>query len=339
MQDYTLVGNTLNALRILLWKFIVIQFTGVDLEGTRFDCEVIWRMAIRRLLTLLNRIEWGAHINQMTAPNQKSAESGLARACAKLAPLAALSETGIHWLPPLAEAAAEAGVSLQPSLPPPKRVSPTVGAIAFLKETVDATHDFGLPDLVATRNGLCLKTLRTVSVQAQGETIKVYIRNSASARDRPILFTEGSFLPLVEAAPLTDLTHALLRAAQVRSPDNIVIYSRPQLCLFAPGAEVDGARDHIQDLQDAGLNDPIQVTVIHCSESEHNIRQECTTLCNHLQEKDVWQLHGPRVTIATMAPPPPRSDSDSGFDIEGNLSSTDPLSVDWELQADDGDLP
>ena len=104
-----MVGNTLNALRILLWKFIVIQFTGVDLEGTRFDCEVIWRMAIRRLLTLLNRIEWGAHINQMTAPNQKSAESGLARACAKLAPLAALSETGIHWLPPLAEAAAEAG--------------------------------------------------------------------------------------------------------------------------------------------------------------------------------------------------------------------------------------
>ena len=125
----------------------------------------------------------------------------------------------------------------------------------------------------------------------------MYVRNSASARDRPILFTKGSFLPLEEAAPLTDLTHALLRAAQVRSPDSILEYSRPQLCLFAPGAELDGARDHIQDLQDAGINDPVQVTVIHYSESEHNIRQECTNLCNHLQEKDVWQLQGPGLLL------------------------------------------
>ena len=57
-----MVGNTLNALRIIAWKFVIAQFTQVDMEGAKFCADTVWRMAVRRLITRLNSAEWAARI-------------------------------------------------------------------------------------------------------------------------------------------------------------------------------------------------------------------------------------------------------------------------------------
>ena len=66
--------------------------------------------------------------------------------------------------------------------------------------------------------------------------------------------------------------------------------------------------------------------------------QISNTIINSMQEKDVWQLHGPRVTVATMAPSPLSFDSSPGFEMEGD-SIADLFEANWELQAGDRDCP
>ena len=69
-----------------------------------------------------------------------------------------------------------------------------------------------------------------------------------------VAIREGSMLPLRDP-PSGDFAELLRRAARQATPELTVVYTRPQLFIFAPGADPDPARDHALDLIDAGLTD------------------------------------------------------------------------------------
>ena len=127
----------------------------------------------------------------------------------------------------------------------------------------------------------------------------------------------------------------------MRSKDRVLLYSRPQLLLFSPGAEEEGARDHIRDLCDAGCNALRQITMMHHSESKHNVTQEAMIIYNNLVVKDVFQLHGPRVTFhqpTAIMDPAIADPGPQGSEEEAAADYSD-LEADWELQCADGGPP
>ena len=80
-----------------------------------------------------------------------------------------------------------------------------------------------------------------------------------------VAIREGQMLPLREP-PSGDFEELLCGAVRRAKPELAVIYTRPQLFIFAPGVERDPARDHALDLIDAGLSDLHQATIINREE-------------------------------------------------------------------------
>ena len=117
----------------------------------------------------------------------------------------------------------------------------------------------------------------------------------------------------------------------------MLIYSRPQLLLFTPGAEEEGAKDHTRDLHDAGCNELRQLTMISHSEDPHNITQEAMIIYNALVAKDVFQLHGPRVNLHRPAYATEHALAHPGHEMaeEDVAMNFGDWEVDWELQGDE----
>ena len=114
----SLLANSLNAFRIVIWKFIVLRFTMVDLEDIPFCADTVWRMSVRRLITRLNKEEWQARLSMMNARNTRAQAAVADRVTRKLVPLAQMTQTGVIWLPQWAEIAKEAKAEAQSELPP-----------------------------------------------------------------------------------------------------------------------------------------------------------------------------------------------------------------------------
>ena len=53
-KDNKPIKGSLALLHKLIWKFILIDFTGASLEGKPIKTRTIWRRALRRLVTRLN---------------------------------------------------------------------------------------------------------------------------------------------------------------------------------------------------------------------------------------------------------------------------------------------
>ena len=94
-----------NAFRIILWKFIILRFTMVDLENIPFCTDTVWRMSVRRLITRLNKEEWQARLCMMNARNTRAQAAIADRVTRKLVPLAQMTQTGVAWSPQWTEIA------------------------------------------------------------------------------------------------------------------------------------------------------------------------------------------------------------------------------------------
>ena len=293
LEDRSLIMNTLNALRILIWKFIILQFTRVDLEGARFDPETIWAQAVRRLLTRLNAAEWAARLAASSRP--RTATNAAAKAAEKAAPLATITEQGLTLGTSLAKAADEAGVKWQAKwqdMPTPKARARTV---RMQRETLPDDVGEVQHDPVSDRDGHAWHVTCILMTQKEDGQIRIFLQRTADQHGI-VAIREGEMLPIREPPGLS-FVEAMRKAVRRAGEKASVAHARPQLFLFAPGAGKEESRDHALDLIDAGLQETRQISTIQQGESDHNIDQEMRTIQRMITMRDIWSLRGPAVVM------------------------------------------
>lgn len=105
---------------------------------------------------------------------------------------------------------------------------------------------------------------------------------------------ENEMLPLREATG-GKFDDIFVKATRRAKTEMMVIYARPQIFMFAPGAERQDAKDYALDLIDGGLNEAKVETLVQRDDTEHNLKQIARQLYWKVTSRDVWKLRGPRV--------------------------------------------
>jgi hypothetical protein len=91
------LSQALSDLHLIIWKFILIYFTLVDLKHIPFDAKLVWRKAIRRYVSKANSLTYRVTQKQVTA-EARNTNSNLDREQALLKPLACIDSNGcISW--------------------------------------------------------------------------------------------------------------------------------------------------------------------------------------------------------------------------------------------------
>ena len=92
---------------LILWKFIIIHFTLVDLGNRPFKQEEVWKGAIRRYLSKVNSLQQKIKL-EVTEAEARERPANLRRFNALLTPLATINNNGdITWNSAMAPYAAE----------------------------------------------------------------------------------------------------------------------------------------------------------------------------------------------------------------------------------------
>ena len=82
---------------IILWKFIIINFTLAELERKPFDCESIWKSTILRYLSKSNTLTYRVQSKQLTA-DARGRKLDTRHENSLLHPLGSIDDKGIiHW--------------------------------------------------------------------------------------------------------------------------------------------------------------------------------------------------------------------------------------------------
>ena len=321
----SLLANALNAFRIILWKFIILRFTMVDLENIPFCADTVWRMSVRRLITRLNKEEWQARLSMMNARNTRAQAAVADRVTRKLAPLAQMTQTGVAWSPRWTEIAKEAKAEAQCELPPIRVASSPHHRIAFQRETVELDaegHDpHMIANMIADRNCLVCRVTCQLSIETPGANAQVFQRNKLDPQ--LVEVRAGEYMPMEEAAQ-RDFEQLLVQAVGRQHTTRMALYQRPQLYKLAPGATREAAANYLEDLRDAGLEEWRRVTVINNTESNHNIVQEARELMAQIRSRDIWELAGPRTLMSDLEQPAHES-ADSIETLEEEAITVDKL--------------
>ena len=70
VDDCRILPPGLSALHLILWKFVIYNFTMVQLENRPFDPEATWACAIRRLEVRLNALAFKVTRNAIARSGQ-----------------------------------------------------------------------------------------------------------------------------------------------------------------------------------------------------------------------------------------------------------------------------
>ena len=111
-QGGVLTG-ALSDLHILVWKFVLISFTQVETQGSKFKPNTIWKQAVCRYETrvraYLEGMRRGGLSRECRGSRRSLSESHLAKVQSYLTPAGALDEDGrFKWEPEAAAAIAKA---------------------------------------------------------------------------------------------------------------------------------------------------------------------------------------------------------------------------------------
>ena len=87
--------KALSDLHLILWKFVIIHFTLVDLKNQPFDHETVWKGAIRRYASKVNSLEFQASLARINAEANLTKFNYICSLNKLLSPLAAIDETGV----------------------------------------------------------------------------------------------------------------------------------------------------------------------------------------------------------------------------------------------------
>jgi len=331
----SLLANSLNAFRIILWKFIILRFTMVDLENIPFCTDTVWRMSVRRLITRLNKEEWQARLCMMNARNTRAQAAIADRVTRKLVPLAQMTQTGVAWSPQWTEIAKEAKAEAQCEFPPIRIASAPRHRIAFQRETVEPDTEeqnaHTTASIVADRNCLVCRVTCQLSIETPGDSAHVFQR--AKVDTQLIEVRAGEYMPLEETVG-RDLEQLLVQAVERRHNKRMALYQRPQLYKFAPGATKEAAAYYLEDLCHAGLEEWRQVTVIGSTESSHNIIQEARILMKQMRFRDMWELRGPHMDMSDLLEQPAYgpTNNDTPEEDDSALEEPDAQIDNWEAE-------
>ena len=138
-----------------------------------------------------------------------------------------------------------------------------------------------------------------VMTRREDKQVTIYLQTVTDS-DGIFEVKKDEMLPLREATggKFDDIFVESTRKAKT---EVMVMYTRPQIFMFAPGAERQDARDYALDLIDGGLNDIKTETIVQHDDTEHNLRQVARQLYWKITSRDVWRLRGPRVrTVETV---------------------------------------
>ena len=296
-EDRKMIDGTLNALRILCWKFIIMQFTAVDINDVYFDTEAVWKMSVRRLHSRLKAAEWAARTSMLARP--ATAERQRDRATRKMAPLASMTNEGMQLSDLFEEFAKEAGARIDETLQTAKENPRRTRITRFVKETLREECEEHGCDTTSDRDGVAWHVKYLVMTKRQDEQVTIYLQTTANPDD---IFEvkENEMLPLREATG-GKFDDIFVKATRRSKTEMMVMYARPQIFMFAPGAERQDARDYALDLIDGGLNEAKMETIVQRDDTEHNLKQIARQLYWKMTSRDVWKLRGPRVkTVGTL---------------------------------------
>ena len=86
--------KALSAFHLILWKFVLIRFTLVDLENKPFDTDEVWTGAIRRYLSIANSLTF--RVGELTRKAEASnSDVRLDSLNALLHPLGTINSSGV----------------------------------------------------------------------------------------------------------------------------------------------------------------------------------------------------------------------------------------------------
>ena len=85
------------ALHLVVWKMILIAFTLVDTSGERFQAEEVWKGAVRRFISRVERLKVSVRIRAAKCRSSHS-DLSLEHENKMLAPLGSFNEVGVfRW--------------------------------------------------------------------------------------------------------------------------------------------------------------------------------------------------------------------------------------------------
>ena len=85
------------ALHLVVWKMILIAFTLVDTNGEQFQAEEVWKGAVRRFISRVERLKVSVRIRAAKCRSSHS-DLSLEHENKMLAPLGSFNEVGVfRW--------------------------------------------------------------------------------------------------------------------------------------------------------------------------------------------------------------------------------------------------
>ena len=93
--------STLSVLHIIIWKFVIISLTRIELQGDKWDTDAIWKQALHRTRTRILSHSEGARRWAMArwSKGQGIPDTVLQRWNKQVYPLATYTEDGeLRWI-------------------------------------------------------------------------------------------------------------------------------------------------------------------------------------------------------------------------------------------------
>ena len=125
--SFVLLGTTVNgrllppgllAFWIILWKFVILRFTQVELENTPFDADAVWEQALRRFAVRVHAAVWKYKLRVLAARAQESPPPSPASTNRMIEPVAEIDVNGnLKWAPFMREALEAVGIEIAEAVP------------------------------------------------------------------------------------------------------------------------------------------------------------------------------------------------------------------------------
>ena len=285
-QSLILLGTTaegrllprgLLALWIVIWKFVILRFTQVDMEQLQFDGDAVWEQALRRFTVRVNAAVWRYNMRALVARAQERPAPSPASTNKLLEPVAQIDEGGaLAWAPFMRDALVAVGIELpkEPIREPVAQgagASPPVSVESYLRrnkisfsrsqEQVEPVPEREHVPLVCDRVRYAWSLQRMLSVRKVKGVVTLYSRYHMTARRPEIVRVEaGDMLP-IESNPTEDATVDAIVVEARRARDALgVVQSRAQLLVFEARCDEDRAEEYAQSLWQDGLGELQPVT-------------------------------------------------------------------------------
>jgi hypothetical protein len=358
-----LLPRGLLALWIVIWKFVILRFTQVDMEQVQFDGDAVWEQALRRFTVRVNAAVWRYKLRALVARAQERPAPSPASTNKLLEPVAQIDEGGaLAWAPFMRDALMAVGIELakEPTREPVAQVaraSPPVSIESYLRrntirfnksqEQAEKTPEREHVPLVCDRARYAWSLQRMLSVRKVKGVVTLSSRYLMTTRRPEIVRVEaGDMLP-IESNPTEDSTVDAIVAAAWKARDAIgVVQSRAQLLVFEARCDEDRAEEYAHNLWQEGLGDLQPVTELPRMGKDVIAAAVRKAFARYRPAiADVYSLRGPAARAATQVhdeatlpepvepsePSEPPDTPDRGEAIQREMDA-DPFELELEIE-------